>query len=152
MSSGRSKGPDEVFCESCGEAIKKEAQLCPNCGVRNGKSGGSGRSSGGHDPTNYQTSVSDSWWIGVLLGTIVWAALLVLSGMGANLGAAGGFVVLAVWVGLPLSVYFDGQHVRANSEWDPEIALWVLLMLVWVVNVVVGAVYLYRRHEVLGEP
>lgn len=26
--------PDEVFCTSCGEIIKKEAEICPECGVR----------------------------------------------------------------------------------------------------------------------
>lgn len=26
--------PDEVFCTSCGETIKQEAEVCPNCGVR----------------------------------------------------------------------------------------------------------------------
>lgn len=30
----RQKGADEVFCRSCGEAIKKEAEICPHCGVR----------------------------------------------------------------------------------------------------------------------
>jgi predicted RNA-binding Zn-ribbon protein involved in translation (DUF1610 family) len=28
------KGLDEKFCESCGQAIKKEAEICPKCGVR----------------------------------------------------------------------------------------------------------------------
>jgi TM2 domain-containing membrane protein YozV len=32
--SPRSKGVDEKFCESCGEAIKIKAELCPKCGVR----------------------------------------------------------------------------------------------------------------------
>jgi len=27
-------GSDEQFCQSCGEVIKKEAELCPKCGVR----------------------------------------------------------------------------------------------------------------------
>lgn len=27
-------GSDEVFCTSCGEIIKKEAEICPKCGVR----------------------------------------------------------------------------------------------------------------------
>lgn len=27
-------GADEVYCTSCGEAIKKEAEICPHCGVR----------------------------------------------------------------------------------------------------------------------
>jgi TM2 domain-containing membrane protein YozV len=25
---------DEKFCSSCGKPIKKEAEICPNCGVR----------------------------------------------------------------------------------------------------------------------
>ena len=27
-------GPDEQYCSSCGEVIKKEAEICPDCGVR----------------------------------------------------------------------------------------------------------------------
>jgi TM2 domain-containing membrane protein YozV len=29
-----SPGPDEQYCSSCGEIIKKEAEICPHCGVR----------------------------------------------------------------------------------------------------------------------
>ncbi|ARS91868.1 hypothetical protein B1756_14475 [Natrarchaeobaculum aegyptiacum] len=32
--SGRTHGPDEQFCSSCGELIKREAEICPHCGVR----------------------------------------------------------------------------------------------------------------------
>jgi len=28
------KKDDEVYCSSCGELIKSEAEICPNCGVR----------------------------------------------------------------------------------------------------------------------
>lgn len=28
------KGPDEAYCSSCGSVIKKEAEICPECGVR----------------------------------------------------------------------------------------------------------------------
>jgi len=30
----REKGIDEMFCSSCGEIIKKAAEICPKCGVR----------------------------------------------------------------------------------------------------------------------
>ena len=30
----RQKGADEIFCSSCGAIIKKEAEICPKCGVR----------------------------------------------------------------------------------------------------------------------
>ena len=29
------KEPDEVFCRSCGEPINEQAEICPECGVRN---------------------------------------------------------------------------------------------------------------------
>ncbi len=32
--SGRQPQPDEHYCSSCGEIIKKEAEICPECGVR----------------------------------------------------------------------------------------------------------------------
>ncbi len=31
------KQPDEMFCPSCGVAIKREAELCVHCGVRVGR-------------------------------------------------------------------------------------------------------------------
>lgn len=35
----RGKAPDEVFCSSCGAVIKKEAEICPKCGVRQKNAG-----------------------------------------------------------------------------------------------------------------
>ncbi|EKR73825.1 TM2 domain-containing protein [Leptospira noguchii] len=34
MSDNISKGVDEIFCSSCGAVIKKAAEICPKCGVR----------------------------------------------------------------------------------------------------------------------
>jgi uncharacterized membrane protein YhaH (DUF805 family) len=34
MSDIQQKGVDEVYCSSCGAIIKKEAEICPKCGVR----------------------------------------------------------------------------------------------------------------------
>ena len=42
MSEVTEKAADEVFCSSCGAIIKKEAEICPKCGVRQ-----KGPSSGG---------------------------------------------------------------------------------------------------------
>ncbi|QZY00604.1 hypothetical protein [Halobaculum rubrum] len=148
------KAADEVFCRSCGEAIKRASELCPNCGVRNDKYSptGGGSADGSRDLTQYETSVSDTWWYGVAAGTGIWLLLVIASAATSDLGAAGGFLVLIGWVGLPLSVYFDTRYVRANSEWDPNVAVWVVLTAVWFLNVPAGAAYLYRRHQVLGVP
>ena len=32
--SDRTKGPDEVYCRHCGEVISAQAEICPECGVR----------------------------------------------------------------------------------------------------------------------
>lgn len=42
ISKDESLGVDEVYCTSCGEVIKEEAEICPHCGVR--QKGGNGRS------------------------------------------------------------------------------------------------------------
>lgn len=34
-------GADEQYCSSCGEIIKKEAEICPECGVRQKKAASS---------------------------------------------------------------------------------------------------------------
>lgn len=159
MSSKRSKGTDEMFCRSCGDAIKKKAEICPNCGVRNQKaentkpSSSSTATSTTHDPTRYETTVSDSWWYGIAGGTIAWVFLLLVASVaGSGLGAAGGLLTLVAWIGMPVAAYFDMQYIRANGKWNPNTVVWVALMAVWVVNIIAGSVYLYRRHEVLGEP
>lgn len=161
MSGRKEKGIDEVFCRSCGEAIKKEAEICPNCGVRN-KENSSSSSKGTatntpstvHDPSQYETTVSSAWWYGIAGGTVLWVLVLILSGTAASdsLGAFAGFLALAAWIGLPLAAYFDMQYIRANGKWNPNTIVWVIVLAVWLVNIVAGVVYLYRRHEVLGEP
>lgn len=40
MAENLTKGADEKFCVSCGQAINKEAEICPKCGVRQTPAGG----------------------------------------------------------------------------------------------------------------
>lgn len=153
----RTKGPDEVFCRSCGEPIKRAAEICPGCGVRNIESSSQTASSNAtqpHDPSEYQTTVSDSWYVGVVVGVGLSAVgVAAISGDPAGpLYSVGGFAFFAGWFFLPIAIFYDSKYVRANSQWDPDTAIWVVLALIWFVNVVVGVVYLYRRHEVLGVP
>jgi hypothetical protein len=156
----REKSADEVFCRSCGESIKEEAEICPECGVRNAESGGSSdsstpRRSTTHDPSNYTTTVTDTWWQGVAGATGIWVLTVLLSsvsGSGAGADVAGLLGILA-WALLPLSLYFDSEYVRANAHWNPS--RWVYVgtaILLPMFCIVTGAVYLYRRHEVVGVP
>jgi TM2 domain-containing membrane protein YozV/ribosomal protein L40E len=58
MSDGieRQKQADEVFCSSCGAVIKKEAEICPKCGVRPKKAQGTSLD-----------EISESKWLTALL-------------------------------------------------------------------------------------
>lgn len=72
------KAADEIFCRSCGDLIKKQAEICPHCGVRNekktvGTSGTAGTTTGkrGSDGVD-QDSLDDiapyvAWGGGILL-------------------------------------------------------------------------------------
>lgn len=161
---GRQKAADEVFCTSCGAAIKEEAKLCPECGVRNENQSGGRRSppgggrrspSGGgrREPVGTEPTVSDSWWYGVAGGAALWVVLLGIMGSAPPAAEAFlGLLLFVAWIGLPLAAYYDMQYVRSQSQWRPNTGLWVLGLLVWFLNVLLAAVYLYRRHETLGTP
>lgn len=159
MSPTKEKAVDEVFCRTCGEPIKEKAEICPECGVRNeeasstSRGASSGTPSSTHDPSLHETTVTDTWWYGVVGGTILWVLVLILAGtVGEGLGAFAGFLVLVAWIGLPIAAYFDMEYIRANGEWNPNTVLWLVLLSIWLVNIFAGAVYLNRRHEVLGTP
>lgn len=178
------KGADEVFCRSCGEAIKKRAAICPECGVKNeydaddsrqtqrrSRQSGQGQSTArggtntassttggapagqtappagpGHDPTRYTTTVNDNWYYGVGL-----AAILMGFGMALpdSLDSVSGFAFLASVVLMPVSIYYDRQWLRATTEWSPDTTPWVIGSIVPVVNMFVGALYLYRRSNAM---
>lgn len=167
----REKGPDEIFCRSCGEPIKKKAEICPECGVPNEytdpQRAGSGSRSGGsaassqqrsqqrstgsrstpepaqHDPSRYSTTVSNTWHYGVGASVVLWCIGFALP---EGSGLAGGLLLIA-WVLMPVSVYYDRQWLRATSNWNPDSNTWILLSVVPLVNVVAGAVYLFRRFN-----
>ncbi len=52
----RVKAEDEVFCTSCGNIIKREAEICPKCGVRQ-KKGGGGNTGGEEEGKSWTTTL-----------------------------------------------------------------------------------------------
>ena len=162
----KEKKPDEIYCSSCGEPIKKEAEICPHCGVpqKGTQKVGSSTSqetnsrtySPSHDPSQYETTASNTWWYGLAVGLPLWLLFFAIAPSSGDatgpLATASAIIVLLAWVFLPISAYFDIQYIRANAKWNPHTVLWVILLLIPIVNLVSGVIYLYRRHEVLGAP
>lgn len=155
----RTKGADEQFCRSCGEVIKKRAELCPNCGVRNREAttgdGTPAVRSPTHDPSEYRTTVSENWYYAVAGSVVGWTLVLLGSGAapdGGVLETLLGLAVFVAWAAMPVGMYYDRSYLQANTGWNPNALVWVGLSLVPLVNLPLGVVYLYRRHEVVGAP
>jgi hypothetical protein len=71
----KTKGPNEKICKSCGAVIRKEAVICPACGV----------------PIKRTASAKGGFWIGFLFaffgcigGYFSWAASSVAGGLGGH--------------------------------------------------------------------
>lgn len=147
----RSKGSDEVFCRSCGEPIKRTAEICHHCGVRNAARDSVEESPplkrSRHDPAMYDTTVSGNWYYVLIVGMV----LRVFTGMYNGTGLLMEISVLAAWVFPPVGFFLDSKYVRANSLWHPGIG-WTLAGLIPFVTLIAGVVYLYRRHTFLGVP
>lgn len=160
MSPKRTKSADEIFCRSCGKRIKREAELCPSCGVRNKKITTSRTASTSptttHDPSDYETTVGENWYYAIIIPSIftipVFALILVVPSDQPLLTTPVMFSLLGA-VFLPIiGIYFDRLYVRANSRWNPSILWMVGLFVLYPLNVFLALFYLYRRREVLGEP
>lgn len=168
------KGPDEIYCRSCGEPIKKKAEICPNCGVANEytdpsqgnnktnqttvnatsqspQKSKSKRSTGNftsgsteHDPSNYTTETSDQWHYATGASVALW----VIGFAFPEGSAVAGIFFLTAWVLMPVSIYYDREWLRATTKWDPKLTTWVILTIIPLVNIVAGVVYLFRRYNV----
>jgi len=94
MSDVREKAADEAFCSSCGAIIKKEAEICPKCGVRQRHS-----SSTNDVGSKWLTLVLLSFFLGVLgvdrfyTGYIGLGILKLLTGGGCGIWALIDFIL-----------------------------------------------------------
>lgn len=162
MSPDRSKSADEIFCRSCGERIKREAELCPHCGVRNKKGYKSSSNKNSslsesktHDPSDYTTTVGENWYYLVIIPTIftIPGFILIFTADNFPILIFIGMVLVLGAVFLPIiGIHFDRQYVRANAEWHPSKLWMVVLFLLYPLNILIALFYLYRRQEVLDEP
>jgi len=99
----QTKAADEQFCSSCGETIKQEAEVCPECGVRQNTSTTSEK-----DPTiaTLASGLTSGWGGQIYNGQIVRGVLiLVLQFINAGL----------IFVGIGLLTF---PLVWAIGTWD----------------------------------
>jgi len=171
----RDKRHDEIYCPSCGEPIKKKAEICPNCGVSNPRKKSNGSipkqnkntkagnqipqnkiqtqstvekiesylDSTDHNPNEHTTTVSKNWYYGVGVSIVFWIIGFALPTESSLAGAA----ILLGWVLMPLSIFYDRRWVKATTQWNPKMVLWLTLAIIPLINIPAGVVYLIRRHN-----
>lgn len=93
-------------------------------------------------PSSPATDRSPRWVYAIVACLVGWGV--------AWLANPSGGLILLVWTLLPLATYLDLEYVREASDWEPHRLLWPLLAAVWIVNVPVGVLYLYKRVRALG--
>ncbi|WP_336344227.1 hypothetical protein [Halalkalicoccus ordinarius] len=93
-------------------------------------------------PSSPATDRSPRWVYAIVACLVGWGV--------AWLANPSGGLILLVWTLLPLATYLDLGYVREASDWEPHRLFWPLLAAVWIVNVPVGVLYLYKRVRALG--
>lgn len=119
----REKGPNEMYCSSCGAVIKKNAELCPECGVATGNTSVAGTRS-------TRSSTARTATRGSAGGKTKYTAIAAVSGLVA-------FVFLPIVFG-PISIY-SGYKVYNNHDETQGIALMAWGGIALVVGLVIGA-------------
>jgi len=145
-----------LYCESCRTQLRPDEQHCPVCGSEAKFT--KRQTATGEEVTQEVThrsenpAVSDRWQYGVVGGIAGWSLILTLDYLSLSLGLPGGvgtLFVLGLWIFLPVAGKYDLDYIRANSNWQPKKDYWIFGFAVPFVCVLVGILYLYRRHEVM---
>ena len=115
MSDERTKNADEAFCSSCGAIIKKEAEICPKCGVR--------QKSANKDPSASEKSRLVAFLLCTFLGIIGVHRFYVgkvTSGIFQILTLGGlGVWLLVDWI-MILAGSFKDKEGRPVKNWNAE--------------------------------
>jgi predicted RNA-binding Zn-ribbon protein involved in translation (DUF1610 family) len=177
--SRKTKSAAEVFCRSCGEPIKREAELCPNCGVRNREKGSRKRKLNSrnktqnrsipaiegllsyisdarqvpHDPSEYETTIGENWHYVIIIPSIftipTFSLLLVVPSDRPLLFVPVIFSFIGAALLPIIGVYFDRKYVQANSKWNPSIFWMVGFLIFYLFNIFLAVLYIKRRRSVI---
>ena len=87
-------------------------------------------------------------WRNVVLGTSLgW--LIVFFGVTALPEGLWAVLFVGTWLGLPTAIYLDTRTIAPYTEWPTYRWLYIVSSLVWVVAVVPGLLYLWRRRSAI---
>lgn len=99
-----------------------------------------------HTQVEEEIGLPDTKWRkGVMAATGGW--IVVLFGLTVLPDALGGFLVLFSWILLPIALYKDAAEVQQYTDWPKYRWAYILPSLIWIIAVVPGLVYLWKRRN-----
>ena len=112
---GQTKGADEQYCSSCGEVIKKEAEICPKCGVRQqGSSSGVEKNPGLAAVLSFIWTGAGQIYNGQLMKGLAFIGLQVVNIL-LMIVIIGFFTFFATWVYAIYDAYKTAEKINAGE-------------------------------------
>jgi len=107
MADVQQKSADEIFCSSCGAIIKKAAEICPKCGVR--------QKEANIAMNKQRIAIAIASGFGMLATFLPWVSTPLLSINGANMQDGSGWISFVVFA-LPLIFVFLGDKAKPLAK------------------------------------
>ena len=104
-----------------------------------------GESSTGSQPSHSEAAPSTRWRNVVLGASVGW--LVVFFGVTALPEGLWAVLFIGTWLALPIAIYLDSRSIAAYTDWPKYRWLYVVSSLVWIVAVIPGMIYLWRRRS-----
>jgi hypothetical protein len=96
----------------------------------------------------YSEAAPSTRWRNVILGASAgW--LVVFFGVTVLPEGLWAVLFIGTWLSLPIAIYFDSRSIVADTDWPKYRWLYVVSSLVWIVAVIPGMIYLWRRRSVV---
>lgn len=137
-------------CRTCSEPLDDESSRCCNCGTQDSSATRKDGSYWGVNPRWWNKSLASVVSCTVIL--ILCYSLLTAVPKQGILGTLFSSVFFLSSFLLPICLWTDIRFVRKSTHWSPSRIGYILGSLTLGLNTFVAAVYLYRRHEVVGQP
>lgn len=92
---------------------------------------------------------SHRWETALKTATGIWAVNYLVPASWIPFDPLFGFLIFVSWIALPVSLYMDSKYIDPDKEWQMKRSLLAGIALLPLLNVLVGGLYLVRRHYVL---
>ncbi|WP_305064313.1 zinc ribbon domain-containing protein [Methanococcoides sp.] len=130
----KTKGLDEIYCRSCGEIIKNEAEICPHCGVRNSYSMTNSKNI--PKGSNYNLLLPILYISGLICFLSARFSSNIMVTVFSNM------IFVAIFIASIIIVYSDANNLDASKS-----EKWVIVISVLLLWIFILPAYIFKRKS-----